>query len=91
MPACKKCNGRLILASQEATSFQPDCEPSESGVREQLDDIDAYVVVCITVCEDCREIDSAWIEEPRRGGEPGERSGRVKERDDPYSRCKKTR
>ncbi len=44
---CKKCGHKLILGTAWITEIEPDSEPYESGVEEEIDTIDCDVCFCL--------------------------------------------
>jgi hypothetical protein len=68
---CNQCDNNLITANFDGNlPFQPDSEPCESGVIEEVDvDIEESVHLGILWCE-THGIQSIWVIEPKSNTAP---------------------
>ncbi len=58
--ACSKCGHKLILGSAWITEIEPDAEPYESGVEEEIDIIDCNISFNLHYCPKCQIIHDIW-------------------------------
>lgn len=60
---CKFCGSeRVATATRTVHEWDPDPEPFESGVKEDIDEIEAEVEVGLHYCVNCGRIDDVWFE-----------------------------
>ena len=57
---CSKCGHKLILGSAWITDIEPDDEPYEADVEEDIDPTDCNICLELHYCPQCEIIHDIW-------------------------------
>ena len=57
---CKKCGHKLILGKAWITEIEPDAEPYEADVEEEINIIDCNACFNLHYCPECQIIHDLW-------------------------------
>lgn len=61
--SCIKCGYKLMLAKTWITEIEPDSEPYEADIEEDVDDIELNVCFDLYYCPKCEIIHDIWDDE----------------------------
>ena len=66
---CEKCGGRVALGRFSVEAIEPDLEPFEDGVQEDIPEIETHITVWGWVCVDCGKPYDLWYRHESGYGE----------------------